>query len=314
MQSIFNERRQQLSKKKAMSAGMALLRLILFVALTFVVLYPLFTRLAASFMEPQDIHDLSVRYIPKNPTLENYASVWSQLELIKVYPITLLFTGAVSALQMLSSTIVGYGLARFKVRLRGVLLVLALLSLMIPPDLLLIPLFGEFRYVDVFGLVSLINGGQPLSLINTPWPFVILSLTCNGYRCGLYILILCQFFRGVPKELEEAAYIDGAGAGRAFFRVLLPGARTMMITVFLFSFVWTWLDTKFISTLMPDYPLLVTEVGKIASISLNAAANTVQRDLLVNAGVVYLIIPLIILYIFTQRYFVQSIERSGLVG
>ena len=65
---------------------------------------------------------------------------------------------------------------------------------------------------------------------------------------------------------------------------------------------------------MPDYPLLVTEVGKIAALSLNAAANTVMRDLLVNAGVVYLIVPLIVLYIFTQRYFVQSIERSGLVG
>jgi len=99
-----------------------------------------------------------------------------------------------------------------------------------------------------------------------------------------------------------------------FSKCYLPGARTMMITVFLFGFVWTWLDTKFISTLMPDYPLLVTEVGKIAALSLNAAANTVMIDLLVNAGVVYLIVPLIVLYIFTQRYFVQSIERSGLVG
>ena len=314
MRIILTERRQRLLKKKVLSVGMAVLRLLLFVALTFVVLYPLFTRLAASFMEPQDVHDLSVRYIPRNPTLDNYTSVWKQLDLTKVFPVTLLFSGAVSALQMLSATIVGYGLARFKIRLRGVFFVLALLSLMIPPDLLLIPLFGEFRYVDVFGLVSLINGGQPLSLINTPWPFIILAVTCSGYRCGLYILFLCQFFRGVPKELEEAAYIDGAGAGRAFFQVLLPGARTMMITVFLFGFVWTWLDTKFISTLMPDYPLLVTEVGKIAALSLNAAANTVMRDLLVNAGVVYLIVPLIVLYIFTQRYFVQSIERSGLVG
>lgn len=146
---------------------MAVLRLLLFVALTFVVLYPLFTRLAASFMEPQDVHDLSVRYIPRNPTLDNYTSVWKQLDLTKVFPVTLLFSGAVSALQMLSATICGIRIGTLQNPATGRILRTALLSLMIPPDLLLIPLFGEFRYVDVFGLVSLINGGQPLSLINT---------------------------------------------------------------------------------------------------------------------------------------------------
>ena len=142
----------------------------------------------------------------------------------------------------------------------------------------------------------------------------MLAVTCTGYRCGLFIFILRQFFRGMPRELEEAAYIDGAGPVRAFLRIMLPGARTMMVTVFLFGFVWTWLDIKYIPTLMPDMPLLVTEVQKISALGLDASANTVARSLLVNAGAVYLIVPLILLYLFTQRYFVQSIERSGLVG
>ena len=293
-------------------------------ALTFVVLYPLFTRLAASFMEPQDVHDLSVRYIPRNPTLDNYTSVWKQLDLTKVFPVTLLFSGAVSALQMLSATIVGYGLARFKIRLRGVFFVLALLSLMIPPDLLLIPLFGEFRYVDVFGLVSLINGGQPLSLINTPWPFIILAVTCSGYRCGLYILILCQFFRGVPKELEEAACIDGCGPLKTFLRVMVPNVVPALLTITVFSVVWYYNDYTLSSMLLNDnFPLSVTLTGVSTSLNnklqnmagqVNGADVKLLSDSILSAACLIVVLPLIGMYVVVQRFFTEGVERTGIVG
>lgn len=305
---------RQRIRKKAIPVAMALLRAVLFTALTFVVIYPLLTKFCASFMALRDVHDMSVRYIPRHPTLSHYRDVWRQLELSAVYPLTVQFTALVALLQTLSATVAGYGLARFRFRLNGVFLALALVGTVVPPDLLLVPLFSEFRYFDPFGLVSLVTGGAPPSLIGTQWPLILLAVTCTGYRCGLFIFILRQFFRGMPRELEEAAYIDGAGPVRAFLRIMLPGARTMMVTVFLFGFVWTWLDIKYIPTLMPDMPLLVTEVQKISALGLDASANTVARSLLVNAGAVYLIVPLILLYLFTQRYFVQSIERSGLVG
>ena len=289
---------RQRIRKKAIPVAMALLRAVLFTALTFVVIYPLLTKLCASFMALRDIHDMSVRYIPRHPTLSHYRDVWRQLELSAVYPLTVQFTALVALLQTLSATVAGYGLARFRFRLNGVFLALALVGTVVPPDLLLVPLFSEFRYFDPFGLVSLVTGGAPPSLIGTQWPLILLAVTCTGYRCGLFIFILRQFFRGMPR----------------FLRIMLPGARTMMVTVFLFGFVWTWLDIKYIPTLMPDMPLLVTEVQKISSLGLDASANTVARSLLVNAGAVYLIVPLVLLYLFTQRYFVQSIERSGLVG
>jgi multiple sugar transport system permease protein len=94
----------------------------------------------------------------------------------------------------------------------------------------------------------------------------LLSSTATMYRNGLFVFLLRQYFVNQPKELEEAAYIDGAGTVKTFLNIMLPSAKTMMITVGLFSFVWIWLDSDFSPTLMPDMPLLANQFDKIASI------------------------------------------------
>ena len=143
---------------------------------------------------------------------------------------------------------------------------------------------------------------------------IILSVTATGYRCGLYILLMRQYFRGVPKELEEAAYIDGAGTFRTFVSVMLPSAKTMMITIGLFACVWIWLDADYAPTLMFEMPLLVNRVDMISSVLFSVPNSGTLISLYSNAAVIVIILPLLILYLFTQKYFVQSIERSGLVG
>lgn len=314
MYGFTHERRAAL-KKHAGRAGIALLRAALFITLSFVVLYPLFTKLSASFMTVGDVHDMSVRFIPRHFTLENYRTAWERLGLTGAYPLTIAFVGGVALLQTFSATVIGYGLARFRFRLNRFYLLVVIVGLVVPPDLLLIPLYNQFSYFDLFGLFARWNGGVSPSLINTPWPFLILAATGTGFRCGLYILLMRQFFRGLPKELEEASYIDGAGPVKTFATVILPGARTMMITIFLFAFVWTWLDTSFIPILMADVPVLVNGVGKLNAINVGGQAlDSVTRNLTADAGLLFLIVPLLLLYVFTQRFFVQSIERSGLVG
>lgn len=308
-----SEKNLLLMKKRSMQIGISVLRFALFTTLAFVIIYPILTRVCASFMSVSDVFDMSVQYVPKNFTFSNYADIWSELDLGKSYLWTIQYTLTVALLQTASATVVGYGLARFKFPLNKPLFMLALVSLAIPPTLLLIPLYKIFSAFDLFGLIPMITG-EHLNLLNTQWCNIILSITAAGYRCGLYIVLMRQYFRGVPKELEEAAYIDGAGTLRTFLSVMLPNAKTMMITVGLFSFVWTWLDSDFAPTMMYDTPLLTIKLDFIGSILKDKANSDVLSNLYADAGIIFLILPLLILYLFTQKYFVQSMERSGLVG
>lgn len=300
-------------KKAAMRAALGLLRLALFLTLAFVVIYPLLTQLCASFMSVSDVYDVSVQYIPKNFTFSNYTELWKGLDLSASFFWTIRYVLVVALLQTVSATVVGYGLARFRFALNKPLFIMALVSLAVPPTLMLIPLYKIFSAFDLFGLIPLLTGNH-LSLLNTQWCMILLSLTSSGYRCGLYIILMRQYFRGVPKELEEAAYIDGAGSLKTFISVMLPNAKTMMITVGLFSFVWTWLDSDFAPTLLYDTPLLTVRLDLISSILLSKPNSTVLNSLYSDVGIIVLILPLLILYLFTQKYFVQSMERSGLVG
>jgi len=300
-------------KKHTINTAVAVLRTFLFVTLAFVIMYPILTQISASFMSVSDVYNSTVQYLPKNFTFDNYSLMWKKLALSNSLITTVLYTFFVAVLQMASATLIGYGLARFKFKLNKPLFVMALVSLAIPPTLFLIPLYKIFANFDIFNIFALLSGDS-LNLLNSHWCMMILAITATGYRCGLYIVLMRQYFKGVPKELEEAAYIDGAGIIRTFISVMLPSAKTMMITIGLFSFVWTWLDTDFAPTLMYDYPLISNKFDLIPSVLMNEANSDILVSLCSYAAVIVTIVPLIILYLFTQKFFVQSVERSGLVG
>ena len=312
MQNSINGAKLQ---KQALNISVNILRWAFFGLIAFVVIYPLFVQTATVFMIKEDIYNMAVRYIPRNFTLKNFANAWDSLELEETYPKTILYTLAVTLLNVTSCTLVGYSLARFKFALNKPLTVLCVIGLVLPPDLLQIPLFNFFRNFNLFGLIPLINNGEPLNFIDTPIPGIVLAALAAGFRCGLYILIMRQFFGGMPKEMEEAASIDGCNPMGTFFRIMLPGAKTMMITIGLFSFVWTWTDCDFNYNFMRQaniLPVLLRDFNGTTSDA--TAVDQASLSLQSYAGILYLVVPLLILYLFTQRYFVESVERSGLVG
>ena len=176
-------------------------------------------------------------------------------------------------------------------------------------------MFMEFRWFDLFGIIKLING-TGIQLTNSYWPMVILSVTGLAFKNGLYIFMMRQFFRGVPDELEESAYIDGSGTLRTFLQIILPLSVPMMITIFLFAFSWQWTDDFYTEmffstnkiTLMPDI------VGIPKSLETTYAGQSLYYTAINNTCGLMIIIPLVIMYLFCQRYLVQGIERSGIVG
>ena len=150
-----------------------------------------------------------------------------------------------------------------------------------------------------------------------PLPFVLMGLTCTGLKNGLYVFLLRQYFLGMPKELEEAAYVDGAGPLKAFATIMLPGAVPMMVTVFLFSCVWQWLDSLYSSVFFQEIKTMtsaLTGLGHVNDMTGMGVSDPMAITLIKYAGIVLLILPMVVLYLFCQRYFVESIERSGLVG
>lgn len=295
------EKKQAAARRTGMVAW-AVIRGILLAGICFVVLFPLFSKISRSFMSVEDLYNLTVRYIPAHFTTENYQLMRVWMDMPKTLFVTLGISLLVAFCQTASATWVGYGFARFKFRGRNVLFVALIVGMVIPPDLMLMPLYLIF---------------QGAHLIDTPWPFVLMGLTCTGLKNGLYVFLLRQYFLGMPKELEEAAYVDGAGPLKAFVTIMLPGAVPMMVTVFLFSCVWQWLDSLYSSVFFQEIQTMtsaLTSMGHVNDMSGMGVSDPAAITLIKYAGIVMLILPMMVLYLFCQRYFVESIERSGLVG
>ena len=326
-------------------------RLALLVGIAYVVLFPFFTKIASSFMAPEDFIDVTVRLIPKNFTLDTYKAVLSELGYWSALKNTFTLSLVCALLQMFICSLIGYGFAKFRFRGNKLLFVLVMLTMIIPHQTLQLSMFMTFRYFDIFGIFQFLAGGglkipfveQPilqgvvdiipetakklneiwtphgLNLCNTYAPMIILSITGLAFKNGLYIYMLRQFFTGVPDALEESAYLDGAGTMRTFFQIILPLSVPMMITVFLFAFCWQWTDDFYVGLLNTGIEtsnqLLVDLVGAVPpSLKLGYAGQTLYETAIRNTCGLMIIAPLVILYAFCQNFLVQGIEHSGIAN
>ena len=310
-------------QRRILSGAWSVVRFVLIAGIGYYILYPLITKFSMCFMSMEDLSDVTVRLIPRHFTTENLQIVWSVMD----YPVALLRTVGLSLLitfaQMFSCLLIGYGFARFSFPLKRFWFALVLLTLLVPPQVITIPLYMRFNYFDIGGVFQLLTG-RGLSLINSAWPSVLLACTGLGIRNGLFIYIIRQYFRNMPRELEEASLIDGAGVFRTFFSIMLPSARPILTSVFLFSFVWQWNDILYASWFMPNASLLSINLNNLVYNFILHLRTTgqlmsdqidVSQQALVNGiGCLLVIVPLFILYMIAQRAFVESIERSGLVG
>lgn len=295
----------------------AILRYILLIGISYIILYPFITKIAASFMSPTDFTDQTVKLISKNPNFDQWIFIIKENKYWQALFNTARISIFSAAIQTMICAIVGYGFAKFKFKGRGILFVAVIITLLIPHDTLLLSMFMYFRYFNILGIPELLTG-KAISLLNTELPVYILSIAGLAFKNGLYIFIFRQFYKGVPDELEEAAYIDGKGVFGTFFSIILPLSVPMMTTVFMFSFSWQWTDTFY--TASPFFttsaqPLLTNIVSKIPpSLKMDFVASSLWESAITNTSGLLVILPLFIIFLFAQRSFVEGIERSGIVG
>lgn len=304
-------------KKQFFKWSVGIVRGVFLAGMCFVVLYPFVSKICFSVMTVKDVFNPNITLLPTEFTVKNYRVAAKLLDYWKTFMNTALLSLTTSLAQLLSALMVGYGFARYRFRGRGLLFTTVVIAMVIPPDFLLLSRFFQFRFFDFFGIIGMITGKTP-SLIDTYLPFLLLGITCTGLKNGLYIFMLRQFFLGFPKVIEEAAYVDGAGPIKTFIHIILPSSITMAVTVFLFSFVWQWNDSIYSPVFTNNLKLFSTQTALLnsqqAAVLLGTSSTSVAGSLIVNAGVVIIFIPVIILYSFCQKFFVQSIERSGIVG
>lgn len=287
-----------------------LFRNIMIIGICFVILYPVFVQLSTAFMDKNDLNDPTVHWIPKHTTLDNLELAYDALNYRKAFINTLLLSLAVSFVQLFACTFIGYGFARYRFPGSGLLLGLVILTLVVPPQMIMVPLFLNFRFFNLFGLL----GERGINLLGTFWPYLMMGITGTGMKNGLFIYIMRQYFLGMSSSLEEAAYIDGAGSIRTFFKIMLPNAGPALLIVFLFSFVWQWNDLFYAQMFLTGTDNLSLGIANLPTYTKYLFGDHEWNTLIHNAATLLFITPLIVLYGGLQRYFLESIERTGLVG
>lgn len=292
-------------------------RFLIIFGLSFVILYPIIYMVSTSLRPQSEMSDPSVMWIPKTLRLENFAEVWDAIKYPKTLWDTLVLNIVSSVLQVGTCALTGYGFARFKFKGKNFLFAIVLLQIIVPVQIILIPQYMQFRYFDIFGLLDALMGSS-LNLTNTNFAMYIPALFCNGIRAGLFIYLFRQFFRGLPKELEDAAYLDGCGPFKTFISVMVPNAASSFLTVFIFSIVWYWNDYYVSSMYFKDPNTIAMKINSIAEIMAMKITGKVgvASDYIVwmEAGCLLAIAPIVIMYIFLQKYFTEGIERAGLAN
>jgi ABC-type glycerol-3-phosphate transport system permease component len=285
---------QQVKSRRRLKLSDILL-LALGAILTVVFMFPFLWSISSSLKSPLEIFIVPPRMIPLDPRWSNYSRIWEMVPLALFFRNTIIITVIAIFGTLLSSVMVAYGFARFKFRGRNFLFMLVIGTLILPPDITLVPrfiLYNQLQWIDTW---------LPLTV---PEFFAV-----NAFL----IFLLRQFILSIPREMDEAAEIDGAGPISILINIILPLIKPALATVTIFSFLASW--NSFIDPMifLRTTDLFPISVG-LRFFQTGADMGGEPREPLLLAASLLMAFPPILVYLFAQRYYVQGIVMSGLKG
>lgn len=257
------------------------------VLLLFLILFPFVWLIISSFKFEKDIISWPPRLFAENYTLDNYVKVFNQIPMWSYIKNTVIFAGGVTIISVFLDSLAGYALSRMEFRGKNILYYGILLTMMIPFQVYMIPLFLE---ISEMGLIDTYTG-------------LILPRTTSAFG----IFMMRSFFMNLPKDLEEAARIDGLNEFQIFYKIMLPLIKPAMLSLGMFTLMNSWNDLL--------YPLMLTTTSEMRTLPAGLALFTGQHISFygpVMAGAVVAMLPLLVLYVFLQKYFVQGTATAGL--
>lgn len=253
---------------------------------------PLLWMLASSFKPELEIfsnlNSLST-FIPKNFTLANYAEVFQRIKVFTILKNTLIYIDIVLIGDLLLGSMFGYALAKMKYRFRGISLTIVIALMSMPVEAIILPLYIEMAQLN--------------------WVNTMLGLTIPFMMNCFSIYMFYSYFIGIPDELIEAAKVDGCGPIRTYFKIIMPISKTVFATVLILDFVSRWNDFM--------WPFLITTGEEKRTVQL--AVQIFVGVSPIHYGVIMAVltlasIPMILMYIFMQKFYVEGIASTGIKG
>ncbi|SEM60735.1 carbohydrate ABC transporter permease [Paenibacillus sp. OV219] len=275
---------------------------VILIDLAFVFLYPFIYMVTTALKQPEDLLDFTIKWLPKSLAWENFYYGMQGLQFMKHLKYSVLISGLSVVGQLLSCSFIAYGFARIKFPGRELLFVLCMFTMIVPPQTIIVPLFMQYKTI-----------GWTDSIL----PMVVPSFFGGGLRGALFIFIFRQLFRGLPWELEDAARVDGCGSFRVYWRIILPLTPPAIVVTALLSLVWHWNDFFEPSIYLTSeekftIPMMLPRLYQ--SLTTITGSNFEVFSLPVVMGATFVcLLPMLIVYLLLQRYFIQGVARSGLV-
>lgn len=307
----FSAAAQKKRPEKAAGIILSAALAVLLIGLAYIILYPVLFSLSVSIREPSDMMDPTVIWLPKSLTFDNIKFVIQKTGFTSAFVRTLFLSSICSVLQMLSCAVTGYGFARFKFKGRTILFFMALLTFVVPPQIISMPLYIQY---------SKFTAATGIPMINTLFPTAISALFAQGLKSGLFIYLFRQSYKSMPPELEDAAYLDGCGPVGSFVRIMLPNSGAILLVSFILSFVWYWNDYINISLFFnKSKPLavLLKGLGAVIQTMRNAegfAYGDIENSVYTTTFCFMFILPPVIIYTVIQKRFTESLMSTSIVG
>lgn len=314
----------------------SIFRFLLLISIGYIIIYPLLYMIITSISAPTSFTNGTRVWIPTEfAIVENYEKAFYAMKYGTAFLNTIKYEVVSALLSVASCAVIGYGFARFNFKFKKLLTGVLFLTILMPDMLLLVPRVVNFTNIDFLyighGLEALITWIG--SLFGADWSAVGKVLTPDisdsvltmwlpsilgvGLRSGVLIYIYIQFFTSLPRELEEAAWVDGAGPFRTFLSIAVPSSSVVFITVTVFSLIWHWNDSLLAGIYLTTDATLSVTIGSIddwLGAIYTIYSGTPQYASAVMAACLLLITPMLIFYMIVQRGFVESIDRVGITG
>lgn len=310
--------------RKMESMFVALLRLLILLAIGYVVLYPLMYMVTTAFRTGESFYDPTITWITTKVTMSNFSYALEAMNYFSSLKNSIIYGIIPALLQLASCSLVAYGLARFEFREKKLLIGILFVTIILPAQATMLPTYINYSHLDFLGILEAIGSviGRDIrpNLLNTPFAFYLPAFFGVGLRSGIIIFIYMQFFKGFPKELEEAAWIDGCGPFRTFTSIVIPSSTVVIFTNMIFSIIWHWNDFYNAALLLKDrsHFTLAVSLGEIKNTLeglrfIWTAENPSTAAIIMAACTLY-VLPLLIMYVCLQKRFVKSIDRVGITG
>lgn len=294
-------------------------RIVMLSAIGYLVIFPLIYIISNSLKTPEAFKNPLVVWLTTSVSFNSYKLAFQALDYSKSIVSTVVYEIVSAILEVASCAVAAYGLSRFEFKGKKIFMAFLLLMIIVPEQMIVLPNTVSYSDFSFFGITTVVNKifgtNIRLNILDTVLPFWMPSIFGVGLKSGILIYIYMQFFKGLPKELEEAAWIDGAGPYKTFLSIALPSSSVVIFTVLVFSVIWHWNDYS--------YAVMYVNENFTTAVKLSDIVTTLQgmgyynsdvANGIILAACFIFIFPVLLLYIMVQNKFIKSIDRVGITG